>query len=75
MRMTWNEIVKKYPDKWVGLVNVEWDGADEVNIVSAEVKYVDDYKDKIIKMQLTGKGVYCEYTTPQNLPDSLGLLM
>lgn len=23
-RMTWEEIQEKYPDQWVGLVDVEW---------------------------------------------------
>ena len=32
-RMTWKEIVKKYPDQWVGLIDVDW--KNESNVRSA----------------------------------------
>lgn len=70
-RLTWNEIVSKYPDKWVGLTEVEWNGAD---VKSAIVSYVRNNKSELIKLQLMGKGVYTIYTTPENLPDDIGLI-
>ena len=29
-KLTWNEIVEKYPDKWVALKDIEW--KDESNV-------------------------------------------
>ena len=72
MRMTWSEIVKKYPDQWVGLVDVEWDGAD---VITAIVKYTDKTRDELIKMQASGTGVHSIYTTPNNLIPDIGYLM
>lgn len=39
-RLTWKQIQEKYPDQYVGLINVEY-GSDG-KIKSAEVKYTDD---------------------------------
>ena len=36
-RLTWDEIATKYPDQWVGLVDVDWE--DEANVRSAIVRY------------------------------------
>ena len=63
-RMTWNEIVKKYPHKWVGISSIDWDGG---KILSAVVKYVDDSIDKIFDRQITVGDVEAEYTTPDEL--------
>lgn len=63
-RMSWAEIVKKYPHKWVGLSSIDWDGG---KILSAVVKYVDDSIDKIFDRQITIGDVEAEYTTPDEL--------
>ena len=36
-RLTWKEIVERYPDQWVGLVDINW--KNEANVESAVVKY------------------------------------
>ena len=65
-RMTWQEIVNNYPDQWVGLTDVERDGA---SVVSAVVKYTDKTGNELISMQLSGdKTLYSTYTTPDNVP-------
>ena len=64
-RMTWQEIREKYPDQWVGLSEVERDGG---SIASAVVKYTDKTADELYEMQLSGQGVYTEYTTPETFP-------
>ena len=63
-RMTWAEIVKKYPHKWVGLASIDW---NEGKILSAVVKYVDDSIDKIFDRQITVGDIEAEYTTPDEL--------
>ena len=64
-RMTWDEIVRKYPDQWVGLTDVERDGA---SVKTAVVKYADKTSDELYDMQLSGQGVYTIYTTPETFP-------
>ena len=63
-RLTWADIVKKYPHKWVGLSAIDWSGG---KILSAVVKYVDDSIDKIFDRQITVGDVEAEYTTPDEL--------
>lgn len=62
-RMTWDEIVEKYPDQWVGLTDVERDGA---SVLSAVVKYSDKTPNELLRMQIRGE-IYSTYTTPYNL--------
>ena len=63
-RMTWDEIVKKYPDRWVGLTDVDWE--NEATVRSAVVKYADKTADELLWMQIRGE-LYSTYTTPANL--------
>ena len=63
-RMTWEEIVAKYPDKWVGLVDVEGDGP---NVRSAVVVCANEDGNKILAEQVKNHNIYGTYTTPYNL--------
>ena len=63
-RLTWSEIIEKYPDTWVGLVDIEWE--DESNIKSAIVKYYDKSKSELLKMSFNNEIEYSRYTTPDN---------
>jgi len=65
-RMTWDEIARTYPDQWVGLSEVEWNGG---GVRSAIVKYTDKSADELIGMQIEDSGdLYSTYTTPDNVP-------
>lgn len=64
-KMTWSEIVMKYPDQWVGLVDVDW--KNESNVRTAVVKYTDKTSDELAMMQLDDDNLYSVYTTPNNL--------
>ena len=44
-RMTWAEMVEKYPDKWVALKDVEWDGADVGSAVLVAALSNDEFID------------------------------
>ena len=65
-RMTWNEIQKRFPDQWVGLVDVEWYSDNAATVKTAIVKYTDKSKDELTMMMLRGE-VDARYTTPDNL--------
>ena len=43
-RMTWEQIQIKYPDQWVGLVEVQYQNNDGISVESAIVKYVDEIR-------------------------------
>ena len=64
-RLTWEEIESKYPDKWVGLSEVDWE--DSSNVRSAIVLGTSDTGDEYLRRQIRGEDVYTVYTTPNNL--------
>lgn len=65
-RLTWEQIQEKYPDKWVGLVEVKYVNDDGVSVESAVVKYTDKSKGELTEMAIEGK-VISRYTTPDNI--------
>ena len=43
-RLTWDEMVKKYPGHWLVLVNVKYEDGSDIDIAEADVVQVlDDY--------------------------------
>lgn len=72
-RLTWDEIVKKYPDKWVGLSKINWDG-EPPNVRSAVLIGASDSDDEFLERQLAGEDVQTVYTTPDSLCP-LGILV
>lgn len=63
-RLTWQEIVEKYPFHYVGLVDVDH-GKFPLGVVSAVVKYTDidtSYDDLIL--MAARKEIFLLYTTP-----------
>lgn len=63
-RLTWEEIQERYPDQWVGLVDITW--KNDANIESAVVKYVDKTKEELLMMQINNEIFSC-YTTPDHV--------
>lgn len=64
--MTWKEIQEKYPDQWVGLVDVKYVNNDGVSIETAVVKYTDKSKSDLTRLALRGE-IVSRYTTPDNI--------
>ena len=65
-RMTWEEIQKKYPDQWVGLIDVKYVDDDGISVESAVVKYTDKSKSDLTRLVLKGE-IISRYTTPDNI--------
>ena len=66
-RLTWKEIQEKYPDQWVGLVDIDW--KNSANVRSAVVKYTDKSCDELFLMGLHDEpDLHSFYTTPDNVP-------
>lgn len=67
-RLTWKQIQEKYPDQWVGLIDVEYEPDNDATIQSAVVKYTDKNKNELTRLQIESNGgVLARYTTPNNV--------
>ena len=55
-RLTWKEIVKKYPKQAVGLTEVEWVPGRFGEIKSAVVSYTGETTHDLVNLQLGSKG-------------------
>ncbi|MBR2216443.1 MAG: hypothetical protein IJ849_11920 [Selenomonadaceae bacterium] len=64
-RLAWSEIVKKYPDKWVGMSQIEW--KNDANVRSAVVIGASDDGEEFMFRACDGEDVCAMYTTPNNL--------
>ena len=63
-RLTWNEMKKKYPNQWLGLIQVDMDGA---NVRSGIVKYIGKSIGELTELQIDSDELISVYTTPENL--------
>ncbi len=63
-RLTWEQIQKKYPDQWVGLVDVRYRNNDGISVESAVVKYMDKTKSELTRMVLNGE-IISRHTNPE----------
>ena len=63
-RLTWKQIQEKYPDQWVGLVDVQYRGDDGISVESAVVKYTDKTKSELTRMVLKGE-IVSRHTNPE----------
>lgn len=67
-KLTWQQIQERYPNQWVGIVEVEYEADNDATIKSAIVKYVNKSKDELTLMQIQTNGqLLCVYTTPDNV--------
>ena len=67
-RLTWEEIQERYPDQWVGLVEVEYEPDNDATIKTAIVKYTDKSKNELTRMQIQTNGnLLGIYTTPDHV--------
>lgn len=59
---------KKYPDQWVGFVDVEYELDNDATIKSAVVKFVDKTVEELTLMQIQSNGeINAVYTTLDNV--------
>ena len=63
-RMTWEQIQKKYPNQWVGLVDVRYQNDDGISVESAIVKYTDKTKSELTRLVLKGE-IISRHTNPE----------
>ena len=75
-RLTREQMAQKYPNTWLGLVNIKYANDDGVTLESADIIYTDKTEDELFEMQLDGiEGVISWYTNDNGLPlDVAGVL-
>jgi hypothetical protein len=66
MRLTLEEMIKKYPNRWLGLKDIEYADSEERKIISAEIVYTDKSASELGWLSLQGQGVQPFFTTPDN---------
>ena len=66
-KLTWSEIVSKYPDKWVGLTDIERE-ENSADIKRAVVVCTSDTvsEDKMLEMVFDNEIETSIFTTPDN---------
>ena len=65
-RMTWKEIQEKYPNQWVGLIDVKYIDNDGISIESAVIKYLNKAEGELTRLALQGE-IVSRYTTPDHI--------
>lgn len=64
MRLTRQQMAEKYPDKYLGITNIQYENNDGVTIESAEVIYTDKTEEELLTLQISGtEDIMCWYTT------------
>ena len=65
-RMTWTEIKEKYPEQWIGLVDIDWENGATVR--SAVVKYVGKNSTELLEIKFDNEPeLVVRYTSPDSL--------
>lgn len=64
VRLTWEQIQEKYPNQWVGLIDVKYMDDDGISVESAVVKYTDKTKGELTRMVLKGE-IVSRHTNPE----------
>ena len=64
MVMTLEEMRTKYPNKWLGICDKQYD--DKGYLLSANVVYTDKTASELAIMSIEKKGVTPYFTTPDN---------
>ena len=64
MRLTRQQMAEKYPDRYLGITDIEYENNDGVTIASAKVVYTDKSEEELLTLQISGKeDIMCWYTT------------
>lgn len=56
-RLTREQMIKKYPNQWLGITNEKYINDDGITLESAEVVYTDKSRSELISMQVNGSGI------------------
>lgn len=74
-RLSWDDILRSYPDQWVGLTDVEWEPDNSATVKSAVVKYINTDRDSLLEMQIDTNGAVFSIHTGLGKGLHVGVLM
>lgn len=64
MRMTRQQMAENYPDRYLGISDIQYENDDGVTIESAEVVYTEKTEEELLTLQISGvEDIMCWYTT------------
>ncbi|MCM1056640.1 MAG: hypothetical protein NC517_03415 [Firmicutes bacterium] len=64
MRLTRQQMAEKYPDRYLGITDIQYENNDGVTIESAEIVYTDKSEEELLTLQISGtEDIMCWYTT------------
>ena len=64
MRLTRQQMAEKYPDRYLGIANIQYENNDGVTIESADIIYTDKSEEELLTLQVSGaEDIMCWYTT------------
>ena len=73
-RLTYDEIIEKYPRQWVGLTDVIFEDNDDFNVTSGVVKYYGLPRDELTMIMLRSNGTIVMRHTDPDSTVPLGIL-
>ena len=66
-RLTIEQIIQKYPNKWLGISNIKYSDTDKLIIKSAEIIYTDKTASELGLMALEDENIQPFFTTPDDV--------
>lgn len=64
MRLTRQQMAERYPDRYLGITDIQYENNDGVTIESAEIVYTDKSEEELLTLQISGtEDIMCWYTT------------
>ena len=65
-RLLWSEIKEKYPEQWIGLVDIDWENG--ATVLSAVVKYGGKNSTELMVIKFDNEpDLVVRYTSPDSL--------
>lgn len=74
MRLTRQQMAEKYPDRYLGITDIQYENNDGVTIESAEIIYTDKSEEELLTLQIShtfkvkvdSKGYYRQFKIKDN---------
>lgn len=55
--LTREQMIKKYPNQWLGITNEEYVDNDGITLEAADIVYTDKTRSELISMQVRNEGI------------------
>ena len=65
--LTYEQMAKKYPNRWLGINNIKYLNNDGISIESADVVYTNKSKDELFAEQFKSGAIEAWYTADESL--------